>query len=231
MKIMQKEMIILCPIEEGLKDAPGHLIFGSNLFEKEGKEIGVDVRVKNLYYRQKNYSQFRTLWLNIMLAAKIICTKHDALYYGTDPKNIFLLALMKRLGMYRKKMYAWKYTKIESEGSKTGGLMKKLFYNPFTKIFMVTENHVADSVKAGVVRDGLLMYMKWGEDLEYVDRFKSDKDNVFTFITTGKAYRDFETVCKAFCKVCNARLKVFTENGWGGGIITNRNSRLSTIRI
>lgn len=208
--------IILCPIEEGLKNAPGHLYFGSNLFEEEAKKMGKEIEVKLLYYRQKKFSAYRTLILNIILAARIICTRHDVLYYGTDPVNLFLLSLMKDLGVYRKKMYAWKYTKIESDGSKIKALFKRLLYNPFTRIFMITESYVDDSIRAGIVRNGLLKYMRWGEDLDYVDKFKTTRDEVFTFITTGKAYRDYDTVCAAFEKVNSARLKVFTANGWGG---------------
>ena len=81
---------------------------------------------------------------------------------------------------------------------------------------MITESYVDDSIRAGIVRNGLLKYMRWGEDLDYVDKFKTTRDEVFTFITTGKAYRDYDTVCAAFEKVNSARLKVFTANGWGG---------------
>lgn len=36
-----------------------------------------------------------------------------------------------------------------------------------------------------------------------------------TFVSTGKAFRDFDTLCLAFEGIDNARLKIYTVKGWG----------------
>ena len=66
------------------------------------------VKVIN-YYFQTDHSKKSVLIQNICITIKALTISHDILYYGTDPTNLFLLAMLKNIRVYRKKMCAWKY--------------------------------------------------------------------------------------------------------------------------
>ena len=204
---------ILCPVKESVIDGPGHQMYGINCFEKVSKGEIVPI----LYpFKQSTYSKWEVFRLNFQIARKALTTKHDAFYYGIDPQNLVLLGVLKRLGIYRKPMFAWKYTVIRHTNSILKDTILKIYYNAFNKIFMITENHIPETYAEGIVMDGKLEYMTWGEDLDYIDKLKVEKSPVFTFISTGKAHRDYETTLKAFSKVKNARLKLYVSPSWGG---------------
>lgn len=207
---------LLCPINQKLKDAPGHLLFAVNCLEDVARsQFGQDLQVRPLYFDQKNYSTRQTIRLNIWLTWKILTTRHDAVYYGTDPQNLMLLGYMKSIGLYRRPMYAWKYIALSRSANPVVRWMKRRFYNAFDRIFMLTKRHVAESVEAGMTTFEKCRYIEWGEDTDYIDRLPSlPREDKMTFVSTGKAFRDFDTLCKAFQGI-NARLKIFTVKHWG----------------
>ena len=94
-------------------------------------------------------------------------------------------------------------------------LLKRHFYNSFERLFMLTASHVEKSREAGLVQSDKCLYMKWGRDLAYVDGIDVQPEETFTFISTGIAYRDFDTLCRAFAKVKGARLKIIAVKAWG----------------
>lgn len=84
-------------------------------------------------------------------------------------------------------------------------------------IFMMTEKHVDESVSSGLISSDRCMYMKWGEDSDYIDSIPIlEKNDKFTFISTGKAHGDFDTLCSVFLGIDNAILKIYTSETWGG---------------
>ena len=206
-----KPTVILCPITIDPQKEPGHKLYGSNYFEEVGRtEFGKEVRVRYVRYLQTSHSVWRNITVTIELAYKVLRVRHDVLYFRHDPAPLYLLAILHTLGLYRKPMFAWMYIPIVRSGSRLKDLAKKLVYRGFEKIFMMTGKHVHDSVAHGLVSPERVVHMPWGEDLKYVDRFKGERSKTFTFITTGKAYRDVETLCEAFGKVKgDARLKIF----------------------
>ena len=206
---------ILCPVDQMLEGVPGYLLYGIPYFEAIGLQLGLHLDVKILYYRRGGYSLWTLIKTNIVLAFRILTTRHDVLYNMIDPDYLFLLTLFKKMGLYRKKMYAWKYTVISRTDRWWVNLLKRHFYNSFDRLFMLTASHVQKSRDEGLVRPDKFQYMKWGRDLAYVDGIDVHQDPQFTFITTGIAYRDFETLCQAFAKIKGARLKIIAVKAWG----------------
>lgn len=208
--------IFLCPVNRSLKHAPGHLLFAANYLKEVARDdFGQDIEVRYLFFDQKGHTTTDTLKLNLKLAWRILTTRHHAVYYGTDPQNLMLLAYMKSLGLYRKPMYAWKYMALSRSARPLTRWMKRLFYQSFDRIFMLTRQHVEESVKAGMTTYRKCRYIEWGEDLDYIGRIQpARKNSKTTFISTGKAFRDFDTLCQAFEGV-DARLKIFTVKQWG----------------
>lgn len=210
-----KRTTILCPVDQVLEGVPGYLLYGIPYFETIGSQMGLHLDVKVLYYRRGGYSPWTLIKTNMVLAYRIITTRHDVLYNMIDPDYLFLLTLFRKVGLYRKKMYAWKYTVIGRTDRWWVNLLKRHFYNSFDRLFMLTASHVKKSRDAGLVHPDKFQYMKWGRDLAYVDGIDVPQDPPFTFITTGIAYRDFETLCQAFAKVKGARLKIIAVKAWG----------------
>lgn len=171
---MKRKRIILCVQNKALHDAPGHLQFGVN-YLKEASEAYFDgsAEVKFLYFEQKGYSKLRGLVLNIILAWKILTVKHDAVYYGTDPNNLFLLCVLKNMGIYKKKMFAWKYIALYPSKKRIVTWVKKKFYSSFERIFMVTERHVKESIDCGLATYKKCCHIRWGADIDYVGRIKA----------------------------------------------------------
>lgn len=199
---------------EDFKNFPSHLKFASPLFKKVAKEkFGRQVCVQYIYMR--GFGAL-TLKEKLKLTQNILSTKHDVLYYGTDPTNLIFMSILKKFGLYKRPMYAWKYTVIGKTGNKIKDLSKKILYSGFNKIFMLTEKHVQDSYSQGLVKISQLKYMKWGEDIDYINQLNQEKNPQFTFISTGKAYRDFKTLIKAFCKIdLDVRLRLYLPQKWG----------------
>ena len=84
-------------------------------------------------------------------------------------------------------------------------------------IFMMTESHVQESVSNGLISSDKCMYMKWGEDIDYIEALPElPRGMNYTFISTGKAHRDFDTLCQAFEGIEDAKLKIYTGKKWGG---------------
>lgn len=204
---------ILCPIRENLIGGPGHQMYGVNYFEKvsNGQVVPIIFAFSQSKYGKKEFWEF-----NFKIAWKALTTQHDALYYGIDPDNLVLLCFLKQLGIYRKPIFCWQYTAIKKTNSTIKNFILKLYHNAFNKIFMITEDHVPTSYAEGILKSGKLQYMPWGEDLDYIDQLKVEKKTIFTFISTGKAHRDYETMIKAMSKVSNARLKMYVSPNWGG---------------
>lgn len=201
-------MVILFPRASTSKDAPDNLLFGIKNIEQMLNGGG---NVKYQYFTPCYKGTLKKLWLALRLTIKVITTKHDVLYYSTDPlPNLALLALLKKLHIYRKPMYAWKYIALH------GGRLSKMLYDAFDCIFMVTERHVDESLNNGFLSKDRIRYIKWGEDTKFVDGIKpAGKRKEFTLISTGKAYRDFDTMCKAVDGLDGVRLKIFTTQGFG----------------
>lgn len=217
MEKVTRSFTILCPIDWNFVDKPAHLLFGVPFFEKIGKEkLGADIRVKYLKYHQVKNILFITLCLNFYLSIKILFCHHDIVYYGTDPKNIFLLSFLKTIKLYNKPIYAWKYTAINGTNNSISNFIKKISYKGFNKIFMMTDKHIRESIQHNICILNQLSFMEWGADIHYIQKFKQKKYSTFTFISCGKAYRDFETMCHAFSEVKNAELHIICPKKWGG---------------
>ena len=212
--------IILCPVTDRPEKIPGHQLFGSSYFEEVAEEsCASKVKVEYLIYKQGGYGLLCTIILNLSLAFRIMARKHDALYFRIDPDPLLLLSLLKAMGIYRHPIYAWKYTSVDRTGNAVKDFVKRMLHRGFTKIFMVTESHVPKTISEGILREEQVTYVKWGEDLSYVDRFKTERHERFTFISTGKAHRDMRTLCEAFTRAERKshkamRLKIFTVRRW-----------------
>ena len=161
---------ILVPVSRKIKDAPDHLLFASKHLEKVGKEeLGEDIRVKYIYYEQKNYGKLELARINLQLMWRILTTKHDILYFATDPLVLGAMAFLKNVGIYRKPMFAWKYIALYKTGNSLTSWVKKKFYDAFNCIFMITERHVGESIDHGMISAKRCKYIEWGEDVKYVD--------------------------------------------------------------
>lgn len=208
---MKKKKTILALVSKKFENSPDHLKYGAEHMQEVSYSIGKPCKVKIRYFKDQNgILQFlNILWL-------VISNRHDILYYTTDPSPLILVALLKKIKLYNKPMYAWKYVALSPKKNKLSCLLQKCLYDAFNMIFMMTESHVRESVDNGIITSSRCMYMKWGEDVDYIDSLPCLPNNdVFTFISTGKAFRDFDTLCKAFNVIKGARLKIFTNKTWG----------------
>lgn len=216
---MARKKTILCPIDHRWQGGKNPLLFGVYYIEETAREyFHEDVEVRVMPFVQKRWDKWETLWLNIVMTWHILTTRHDILYYGIDPNNLMLLAMLKSFGLYRRPMYAWKYVALTRSKNRVVRWLKRRIYSAFDCIFMLTERHVAESVEAGIIPQSQCRFVKWGNDLEYIDSIPPmprTGDGRLVFVSSGKAMRDFATLCKAF-QGLDATLKIYAPKHWGG---------------
>ncbi len=203
--------IILFPVASHMKDMPGHKLFAANYLERISKG---EIKVRYLYYKQTNYSKWTSLKTAWKLMLRILRTKHDALYYGTDPTNLLFISFLKMLRIYNKPVFCWKYTPLLNDKAWTRRMLKA-YYHTFNKIFFITKKHIAPYIERGIASPSQCVYLKWGEDLDYIDRIThAPESETYTFLSTGKAFRDFDTMIEAFKGIEHARLKIITTRSF-----------------
>lgn len=214
---MRSKPVILCPIHKKIMGGKNPLLFGVNHIEGEARAmLGKEVEVKPLAYEQSKWTKAELALLNVKMAWRILTTRHDILYYGIDPNCLFLLAMLKSIGIYRKPMYCWKYMELTRSRKASVRFLKRRFYGAFDCVFMLTERHVALSIADGMIAPEHCKHIKWGNDLDYIDSIKPaprHADGQLLFVSVGKALRDFDTLCLAF-KGIPAHLKIFTVKKW-----------------
>lgn len=210
---------ILCPIDHRWQGTHNPLLFGVNHLETIAREqFGREVRVRLMPFVETRWDKRETLWLNLKMTVRILLTRHDILYYGIDPNNIMLLALLKSFGLYRRPMYAWKYVALTRSKNPITRWFKRRIYSAFDCVFMLTEGHVAHSVAAGIIPSAQCRYVEWGNDLRYIDAITPlplSGGAMPHFVSCGKAMRDFDTLCRAF-QGLPARLDIYAPRHWGG---------------
>lgn len=203
---------ILALVPDKFEEAPDHLKYGAEHMQEISHEIGKPCDVKICYF---NPSYGLLMYLKILWI--VIKNKHDILYYTVDPSPLLLVALLKKIRLYNKPMFAWKYVALVRKSNILLNVLFKFLYDAFDMIFMMTESHVQESVSNGLISSERCKYMKWGEDIDHIEALpKIQKQSDYVFISTGKAHRDFDILCQAFEGIEGAKLKIFTGKEWGG---------------
>ena len=162
------------------------------------KNMIQDNRINVILFNASNYNKknkIRQVWL---LLKKIREINPDVLYL---PKmtGFYILVVLKKIGLFRCKIIAWKYTRFNKYNNfLLQYLIQHLVWNGIDKLYMMSETHVQQANKLGIMAPNKCVSLKWGVEQEWYDHFiKPHTDNEFTVIATGKDSRDYETLCRA----------------------------------
>ncbi|WP_345951518.1 glycosyltransferase [Mucilaginibacter sp. PAMB04274] len=195
-----------------IDNLPHHYFYGATELEKHNINVSIceDSSLGNRLIR------------GMKLALKLIFTSkpYDALYAATA-NGLELLVLLRSMGLYSKPIVVWQHRALKNTDKFIVKKLLQFYYRGFDKMLMFTEKHVKESEAAGVIAPDKLTCLKWGPDLKYYDNIinkeqeSSNAANEAYFCSTGRENRDFPTLIKAFEKLPNSKLRIYTTRQHG----------------
>lgn len=178
------------------------LFYGSIELEKSGKYF---IRNISLDSRQNLSGTIRNNFLMLKRADAIFIP-----YLFTTP--FFILALLKHLKLYNKKIIAICHTTLKQGHGFFNKLIYKMIYDAIDVIFFHSQKNLEESIHNKSIRLSNARFLYWGDDLDYIDRTYTISDKGDYFISTGQEQRDYMSLISAFEK-CKIPLKLYYTKG------------------
>lgn len=132
--------------------------------------------------------------------------KCDVLYVTYFfPTPLLLLALLRRLGFFRRR----KIIVVSHKALHPGGALAMMVYRSLDRVFFHSQKNLDESVASGCVTPQRAAFLYWGDDLDYIASHHSPVQGDF-FLSSGREQRDYPTMIRAFAK-SEARLELYTN--------------------
>lgn len=121
-----------------------------------------------------------------------------------------LIALIRKIGFCRKRrIIGVSHFTLESGKNCFEKFRNRLVYNTFDVILFHSPKNMEESIELGLVVRDKAAFLKWGDDLEYIDKnFHLGLGDFF--LSTGREQRDFEKLYSVFSKT-KAKLEIYTN--------------------
>ncbi len=130
------------------------------------------------------------------------------LYFYFSP--LILMSILKSIGFYKeKKIVVISHESLNRGESVIGRWIRSLIYKHLDFVFFHSQLNMDESVALGYIRSQCASFFFWGDNLSYVDRTYKMRNGSF-FISTGREYRDFNTLLDAFSQT-SASLELYTN--------------------
>ncbi|KQS31510.1 hypothetical protein ASG33_09800 [Dyadobacter sp. Leaf189] len=140
--------------------------------------------------------------------------------YASTANGLELLILLRSIGFYKNPILIWQHRAVMQSRNKLVRLLLKQYYSGVDIMFMFSQMHIDESIRAGVIKPHKLLLKHWGPDLDYFDHVKSanavadSKSNELYFCSNGRENRDFPTLIEAF-RASGQVLKIYTSKVHG----------------
>lgn len=160
--------------------------------------------------RQVSFNSRSGLW-HKMHNNLLMLRKADAIYMTyLYEQPLFLYALLKKLGLIRKrKLIVVSHKQLKTGSSWWQNQIYRMVYHSIDMVFFHSQRNLDESVGSGMTIREKAQFLYWGDDLAYVDRTYHPKQGDF-FISTGRENRDFNTLLNAFAQT-DAKLELYTN--------------------
>ena len=166
----------------------------------------IDVHLLNPLPLQKNNS-IQTL---IALVKTIKDINPDILYLD-NLQGLNKLVVLKRVGILKCKIVAWKYTYCKEYSNSIKNWFTKFFYwKGIDRIYMMFDNHTRHALSHNIVKDYHITTLSRGAEIKWYEKYlKPQKDN-FLVMATGKDSRDYQTLSEA-CEQTQTNCHIITR--------------------
>ncbi len=140
--------------------------------------------------------------------------KYDAVF-AASLEGLELLVLLRALGLYRKPIVTYRYSRLVKSRGPARRALLRLFYRGFDAILMASKLSQRESLDDGIVPPEKIILVPMGPDLPFYDALPAgpkvppEKERPFTFLSTGREGRDFRTLISAFART-DKKLVLYT---------------------
>lgn len=146
----------------------------------------------------------------ITLAKAIKALKPDILYLD-NLQGLNKLVVLKRLGILKCKIVAWKYTYCKEYANPIKNYFTKFFYwKGIDRIYMMFDNHTDHALARGIVKDYQITTLSRGVETEWYQKYLQPQKQQFLIMATGKDSRDYQTLSVA-CEQTKTNCHVITR--------------------
>lgn len=166
----------------------------------------IDVHLLNPLPLQKNNS-IQTL---IALIKTIKDINPDILYLGAL-QGLNKLVVLKRVGILKCKIVAWKYTYCKEYSNPIKNWFTKFFYwKGIDRIYMMFDSHTHHAIVHNIVKDCQITTLSRGTEAEWYQKYLIPQKDNFLVMATGKDSRDYQTLCEA-CEQTQTNCHIITR--------------------
>lgn len=161
--------------------------------------------IEHISWHQFNFKGL--IWNNMIVLKKCDVVYVTYLYV----KPIIVLALLKRIGLYRKrKLIAISHISLRDGKNRLESFFLRFVYGAVDKMLFHSQINMEESIRDGLINRESCDFLYWGDDLNYVDSHLSVRKGSI-FLSTGREHRDFYTIISAFSKMPHVPLSIYTN--------------------
>ena len=151
------------------------------------------------HHQIHTYNRLRDM---IVATWKVLtCRKRYDVLYATHAFGIEPIILLRALRLYRHPIVVWHHQPIVKAKNPLREIFARLFYRGMDHMIFFSEKLMQDSLLSKKGDPSRMSMVHWGADLDYYDKFLPlGEGSEASFISTGQALRDYETLIEAFHK-------------------------------
>lgn len=149
--------------------------------------------------------------LSLISITKSIKSINPDILYIDNLQGLNKLVILKRLGILKCKIVAWKYTYCKEYSNPIKNWCTKFFYwKGIDKIYMMFDNHTHHALARNIVKVHQIATLSRGAEIEWYQKYLKPQKNSFLVMATGKDSRDYQTLSEA-CEQTQTNCHIITR--------------------
>ena len=149
--------------------------------------------------------------LSFISLVKAIKEVSPDILYLDNLQGLNELITLKRVGILKCKIVAWKYTYCKEYSNPIKNWLTKFFYwTGIDRIYMMFDNHTHHAIVHNIVKDCQITTLSRGTEAEWYQKYLIPQKDNFLVMATGKDSRDYQTLCEA-CEQTQTNCHIITR--------------------
>lgn len=167
-----------------------------------------EIQVELLNPIKNKYKNSFISFISIIKAIRLI---NPDIIYLDNLKGLNKFVVAKRLGLFKSKIVAWKYTLCKEYNNPIKKwLLKKIYWQGIDRIYMMYDTHEEHAISHNILKKEQVTTLSRGVEVSWYEKFIDTKTKDFVIIATGKDSRDYFTLCKA-CENTQTKCVILTR--------------------
>jgi glycosyltransferase involved in cell wall biosynthesis len=147
----------------------------------------------------------------LITLVKTIKNINPDILYLNNLQGLNKLVVLKRIGILKCKIVAWKYTYCKEYSNPIKNWCTKYFYwKGIDKIYMMFDNHTHHALTHNIVKVHQITTLSRGAEIEWYQKYLKPQKNTFLVMATGKDSRDYQTLSEA-CEQTQTNCHIITR--------------------